>query len=78
ELWMSCISRGLAVLTVTTPACAADFDADGSVDFFDYDAFVNCFEGLACPPGKTADFDGDAAVDFFDYDAFVIAFEAGC
>ncbi|MEK6703588.1 MAG: hypothetical protein AABZ53_15105 [Planctomycetota bacterium] len=32
-------------------ACPADFDSDGTLDFFDYDAFVNCFEGLACPPG---------------------------
>ncbi|MEK6704021.1 MAG: hypothetical protein AABZ53_17325 [Planctomycetota bacterium] len=60
------------------PACRADFDGDGTVDFFDYDAFVNCFEGLFCPPGKTADFDGDGSVDFFDYDAFVVAFETGC
>ncbi|MEK6703852.1 MAG: hypothetical protein AABZ53_16455 [Planctomycetota bacterium] len=58
--------------------CPADFDSDGTVDFFDYDAFVICFEGGACPPGKTADFDADATVDFFDYDAFVLAFESGC
>ncbi|MEK6701432.1 MAG: hypothetical protein AABZ53_04155 [Planctomycetota bacterium] len=58
--------------------CPADFDGDGTVDFFDYDAFVVCFEGGACPPGKTADFDGDGSVDFFDYDAFVVAFETGC
>ncbi len=63
-----------ALLTV----CAADFDCDGTVDFFDYDAFVNCFEGMFCAPDKTADFDGDGTVDFFDYDAFVVAFEAGC
>lgn len=58
--------------------CPADFDGDGTPDFFDYDAFVVCFEGGSCPPGKTADFDGDGTVDFFDYDAFVVAFEAGC
>ncbi|MEK6703479.1 MAG: hypothetical protein AABZ53_14560 [Planctomycetota bacterium] len=58
--------------------CAADFDGDGTVDFFDYDAFVNCFEALYCPPNTTADFDGDATVDFFDYDAFVVAFETPC
>ncbi|MEK6702525.1 MAG: hypothetical protein AABZ53_09695 [Planctomycetota bacterium] len=66
------------VLKPRVVACPADFDADGTVDFFDYDAFVNCFEGLFCPQGKTADFDADGTVDFFDYDAFVIAFEAGC
>ncbi|MEK6703211.1 MAG: FG-GAP repeat protein [Planctomycetota bacterium] len=58
--------------------CPADFDNDGTVDFFDYDAFVTCFEGGVCPEGRTADFDGDTTVDFFDYDSFVVAFEAGC
>ncbi|MEK6700875.1 MAG: hypothetical protein AABZ53_01305 [Planctomycetota bacterium] len=58
--------------------CAADFDGDGTADFFDYDAYVVCFEGGACPPGKSADFDADGTVDFFDYDAFVVSFESGC
>ncbi|MEK6703390.1 MAG: hypothetical protein AABZ53_14105 [Planctomycetota bacterium] len=58
--------------------CPADFDGDGTVDFFDYDAFVQCFEGLTCPPGHDADFDYDGTVDFFDYDAFVVAFETPC
>ncbi len=62
----------------TLAVCPADFDCDGTPDFFDYDAFVICFEGGTCPPGKTADFDADGTVDFFDYDAFVVAFEAGC
>ncbi|MEK6701363.1 MAG: endonuclease/exonuclease/phosphatase family protein [Planctomycetota bacterium] len=63
---------------VLAPSCPADFDGDGTVDFFDYDTFVNCFEGVVCPPGKTADFDADGTVDFFDYDAFVVAFETPC
>ncbi len=58
--------------------CPGDFNDDGAVDFFDYDDFVTCFEGGACPPGKTADFNHDTAVDFFDYDDFVAAFEAPC
>ncbi len=58
--------------------CPADFNHDGALDFFDYDDFVRCFEGSACPPGSSADFDADSAVDFFDYDVFVVAFEAGC
>ena len=62
----------------TNPACPADFNSDGFVDFFDYDAFVGCFETVACPPGKTADFNGDGFVDFFDYDLYVAAFEGGC
>ena len=58
--------------------CAADFNGDGFLDFFDYDDYVNCFETATCPPGKTADFNGDGFADFFDYDAFVAAFETGC
>mgnify|MGYP001574878119 CR=1 FL=1 len=68
----------VAVLLPPAPPCPADFDGDGTVDFFDYDAFVMCFEGGACPPGKTADFDQDGTVDFFDYDACVVAFETPC
>ncbi len=56
----------------------ADFNGDGFLDFFDFDEFVDCFEGVVCPPGGTADFDGDGFVDFFDFDAFVIAFDQGC
>ncbi|MEK6700685.1 MAG: SGNH/GDSL hydrolase family protein [Planctomycetota bacterium] len=58
--------------------CDADFNADTGVDFFDYDDFVNCFEGLLCPGDRTADFNHDTAIDFFDYDDFVRAFESGC
>ncbi len=58
--------------------CPADFNADGAVDFFDYDEFIECFTGLSCPPGATPDFNHDTAVDFFDYDDFVVAFETPC
>ena len=66
---------------VSAPAgipCNGDFNDDGFVDFFDYDRYVECFEGLSCPPQKTADFNGDGFADFFDYSAFVEAYEAGC
>jgi photosystem II stability/assembly factor-like uncharacterized protein len=58
--------------------CRADFNADGFVDFFDFDQFILCFEGGGCPSGSSADFDADGFVDFFDLDAFIAAFEAGC
>jgi predicted outer membrane repeat protein len=58
--------------------CPADFNDDGFLDFFDYDDYVACFEGFACPPGKTSDFNGDGFSDFFDYDEFVTAFNLGC
>ncbi len=57
--------------------CAADYNCDGFLDFFDYDDFVSCFEGTNCGDGN-ADFNGDGFVDFFDYDAYVAGFEAGC
>jgi probable HAF family extracellular repeat protein len=55
-------------------SCPADFNGDGFVDFFDYDAFVAAFES----GDPAADVNGDHFLDFFDYDAFVGAFEAGC
>jgi hypothetical protein len=60
-------------------SCPADFNCDGSVDFFDYDDFVVAFEDGPLPACRTsADFNNDGSVDFFDYDDFVLAFEAGC
>lgn len=57
--------------------CRADVNGDGFLDFFDFDEYVACFEGVG-GPGCDADFNGDGFVDFFDYDDFVAAFEAGC
>jgi hypothetical protein len=54
--------------------CAADTNADGFLDFFDYDEFVAHFES----GDHTADFNRDCFIDFFDYDEFVEAFETGC
>ena len=54
--------------------CAADFNADGVIDFFDYLDFVDVFS----TSGPTADFNGDTVVDFFDYLDFVNAFSVGC
>jgi len=65
-----------AAVSVGSP-CPADFNADGFLDFFDYDDFVSCFEG-ACPNGLSADFNADGFADFFDFDDFIAAFEAGC
>mgnify|MGYP002783739173 FL=1 len=72
------ITGGFWVGGAVPPACPADFNGDGFLDFFDFIDFSDCFEGVVCPPGKTADFDGDGFVDFFDYSAFIDAFETGC
>ena len=54
--------------------CSADFNGDGSVDFFDYLDFVDVFSSGS----PSADFNGDTSIDFFDYLDFVDAFSAGC
>jgi hypothetical protein len=78
------VTEGSINLTIScdVPPCAPDFNQDGFLDFFDYDAYVACFEGDidSCPNGDEldADFNGDGFVDFFDYDDFVAAFEVGC
>jgi hypothetical protein len=72
-----CGVSACASVTVTVSA-GTDFNGDGFVDFFDYDEFVACYEGVACPPGKNADYNGDGFEDFFDYDQFVLDYEQGC
>ena len=65
---------GVASREARLTICAADFNCDSSVDFFDYLDFVAAFaDGLVA-----ADFNHDSIVDFFDYLDFVNAFSAGC
>jgi hypothetical protein len=54
--------------------CVAEFDCNGSVDFFDYLDFVQAFSD----EDSRADLNADARVDFFDYLDFIQSFEAGC
>jgi hypothetical protein len=61
-----------------TVFCRADFNRDGFVDFFDYDDFIACFQGVSCPPNERSDFNGDGFTDFFDYDDMVAAFTGPC
>jgi trimeric autotransporter adhesin len=58
--------------------CAADFDANGQVDFFDYLEFIATFAAGDDAPDDAADFDANGQVDFFDYLEFIAAFAAGC
>lgn len=54
--------------------CQADFNCDGTIDFFDYLDFVDAFtHGLS-----SADINGDGSIDFFDYLDFVNVFSVGC
>ena len=54
--------------------CRADFNNDGTLDFFDYLDFVDAFSSNS----PAADFNNDSIVDFFDYLDFVDAFSTGC
>gem|GEM_PF-6985146 len=56
------------------PACFADFNNDGFVDYTDFDAFITQFE----LGNSIADVDGDGFLTFNDFDLFVFAFELGC
>ncbi len=73
---------GVAVLAAGR-ACAlasgpGDFDGDGHVDLYDYEAFLGCFSG----PGigfvnsrcQVFDFDDDRDVDLIDWGGFQAAF----
>ena len=54
--------------------CRADFNSDGSIDFFDYLDFVDAFTS----DDQASDINLDGSIDFFDYLDFVDAFTAGC
>ncbi len=54
--------------------CPADFNNDGTSDFFDYLDFVQAFSSNE----SAADFNHDAIIDFFDYLDFVAVFSIGC
>ncbi len=78
ELWMSCVSRGLAVLTVTAPATPGDLNCDGVVDFGDINPFILALSdpaayAAAFPDCRIAngDINGDASIDFGDINPFI-------
>ena len=54
--------------------CRANFNADCSVDFFDYLDFLVAFTSGTL----SGDFNHDGVVDLFDYLDFVQAFSSGC
>jgi hypothetical protein len=58
----------------SSACCPADFNRDGTLDFFDYLDFVQAFDAES----PSADFNHDNTVDFFDYLDFAQAFDAGC
>lgn len=68
-------NHGLEILDLSDCSnCAADFNADGSLDFFDINVFLAAFT----TQDPLADFTSDGQYDFFDISAFLTAFAAGC
>lgn len=58
-----------------TSACsAADFNADGLLDFFDISAFLNAYSAS----DLAADLNNDGGLDFFDISSFLNAYGQGC
>jgi sugar lactone lactonase YvrE len=58
----------------TPPGCYPDFDGNGTLDLFDFLAYVNSFNAGS----PDADCDGNQSLDLFDFLCFVNAFNAGC
>jgi hypothetical protein len=54
--------------------CDADLDGSGTLDLFDFLAFVNFFNA----ENPIADWDGDGDFTLFDFLGFVNSFNAGC
>ncbi|MHA7812866.1 MAG: GC-type dockerin domain-anchored protein [Phycisphaerales bacterium] len=54
--------------------CPADYNCDGSLDFFDVSQFITDFNAM----DPSADFNNDGNWDFFDVSQFIQAFNAGC
>ena len=65
-------NRALQILGPAT--CAPDLNSDGTLDFFDVQAFLAAFAAH----DSAADFTHDGLFDFFDVQAFLQAFAAGC
>jgi hypothetical protein len=78
ELWMSCVSRGIAVLTVTGLSTPGDMNCDGVVNFDDINPFVLALGDPAAYNAAypncdilNADCNADGLVNFDDINAFV-------
>lgn len=75
ELWMSCKSRGIAVLSVVYPsACVADTNGDGVLSPADFNSWIVAFNNNA----PECDQNGDGQCTPADFNSWVVNFNAGC
>ena len=65
---------GLIPCMFASGPCYSDFDGNGSLDLFDFLAYVNLFNA----GDESADCTGDDVLDLFDFLCFVNAFNQGC
>ena len=72
--WSCCGAGGFSYLRGAPAACRADVDANGSLNVFDFLAYVNLF----VTGDPLADFDGDGELTLFDFMAFRDEFDVGC
>ena len=61
-------------LAISPRVCSADLSDDGTLDFFDFSAFLNAFTSGS----SEADFNDDGTLNFFDVSLFLGAFSEGC
>jgi len=67
ELWMSCASRGIAVLEVTVPTVVGDINGDGHVNVTDLLAVIGAWGRCpASPAACPSDLDGNNIVNVSD------------
>ena len=64
----------VATVRIIYTNCAADMDASGTLDFFDFLTFQNLFSAQV----PSADFDRDGQFTFFDFLGFQNSFAGGC
>jgi len=67
-------ARGVVGYVSEAPACYADCDGSGQVDFLD----MLCFQAKFAAGDPEADCDGSGSLDFFDFLCFFAAFGEGC
>ncbi|MEM9374165.1 MAG: GC-type dockerin domain-anchored protein [Planctomycetota bacterium] len=68
------IATGAFSLILGDAPCVADFDMNGTLNFFDVSAFIAAF--VAMDPA--ADIDGNGIWNFFDVSDYIGLFQAGC
>lgn len=63
-----------SMIASCAPECVADYDGNGTLDFFDVSIFISAYN----ESDPAADLDGNGVFNFFDVSVFVNAFAAGC